>query len=150
MTPRDEELLLAAIGLAAAATQAGELPYGSLLADRDGQILASEENSVISSRDVTAHPELKLARWAAQNYPLEQRAALTLYTSCEPCVMCGEAIARSGLRRVVYALSTVELRALQPVGTQPPTAADVAFEGPALLETARQPIREHYRRQALG
>jgi tRNA(Arg) A34 adenosine deaminase TadA len=145
MSPREEELLLAAIELAAAAGAAGELPYGSLLADRDGEVVATEQNSVRSSRDITAHPELKLARWAALIYPLEQRMGLTLYTSCEPCSMCAEAIARAGLRRVVYALSTVELRALQPDGAQPPTAADVAFEGPALLEAARQPIREHYR-----
>lgn len=147
MSTRDEELLLAAIDLATVAGRAGELPYGSLLADRGGEIVATEQNSVLSSGDITAHPELKLARWAALNRPLDDRATLTLFTSCEPCAMCAEAIARSGLRRVVYALSTTELRALQPPGASPPTVADLDLEGPALSEAARQPIREHYRRQ---
>jgi tRNA(Arg) A34 adenosine deaminase TadA len=143
MKNRDVELLLAAIDLAAAAVKAGELPYGSLLADADGTVLASEHNTVLSSGDITAHPELKLARLAAMTYSPEQRARIALYTSCEPCAMCAEAIARSGLRRVVYALSTAQLRALQPTGSAPPTAADVSFEGPTLLDQASEPIRAH-------
>jgi tRNA(Arg) A34 adenosine deaminase TadA len=144
MNDMDKKLLLVAIALAAASVQAGDPPYGSLLADGDGTVLATEHNTVISSRDISAHPELKLARLVAVAYPPEQRASITLYTSCEPCTMCTEAIARAGLRRVVYALSTAQLRTLQPAGTAPPTAADVSCEGPELFEQASEPIRAYY------
>jgi tRNA(Arg) A34 adenosine deaminase TadA len=144
MNTSDEALLGIAIDLAETAAQAGELPYGSLLAAADGTILAREYNTVLSSGDITAHPELKLARLAALTYPPEQCAAITMYTSCEPCAMCAEVIARAGLRRVVYALATEQLDGLRPPGTRPATAADVAFEGPALMARASEVIRAHY------
>ena len=42
--------------------------------------------------DITAHPELKLARWAAQHLSAETAAGTTMYTSCQPCGMCTGAI----------------------------------------------------------
>ncbi|MFC7546865.1 nucleoside deaminase [Plantactinospora sp. GCM10030261] len=145
MSPDDERLLTVAIDLAAAAADVGELPYGSLLVDRDGTILERAHNTVTSTGDITAHPELVLARFAAMTYPPQRRATITMYTSCEPCGMCAEVIARAGLRRVVFALSTAQLRALQPPGSAPATAADVTFDGPALAEKATEPIHAHYR-----
>lgn len=63
----DEELYLRrAIELAAESRAAGDAPFGALLVDPDGTVLAEERNTVLSDDDVTAHPELKLARWAAR------------------------------------------------------------------------------------
>ena len=146
MNECDEVLLIAAIDLAASAQRAGELPYGSLLADRDNTVLATEYNTVASTCDITAHPELKLARLASTSYPVSERATMTLFTSCQPCEMCAAAIARAGLGRVVFALSTAQLRARQPSGAVPPSAADLAVEGPALLEQASAPIDAYYGR----
>lgn len=146
MNATDERLLATAIDLATGAAAQGELPYGSLLADPDGTILERAHNTVVSSGDITAHPELKLARLAAETYPAEQCATIVMYTSCEPCAMCAEVIARAGLRRVVFALSTEQLRALRPPGLTPPTAADVTFDGPALSDRASELIRAHYSR----
>jgi len=148
MKTHDEKLLAIAIDLAAAAAEQGELPYGSLLADSDGKVLKRAHNTVASSGDITAHPELKLARFAATTYPPAQCATITMYTSCEPCAMCAEVIARAGLRRVVFALSTEQLRTLRPPELAPATAADVTFEGPALTDKASELIRAHYRRRA--
>lgn len=51
-------------------------------------------------------------------------------------------IIRSGLGRVVYALSTEQLIELNPEsGTWPTTAQD----GPALFDEARTPIEDYYR-----
>jgi tRNA(Arg) A34 adenosine deaminase TadA len=141
MNDADERLLAIAIDLAVAAAAQGELPYGSLLADPDGTILERAHNTVVSSGDITAHPELKLARLAAATYPPERCASIVMYTSCQPCAMCAEVIARAGLRRVVFALSTDRLRALQPPGSAPATAADVTFDGPALIDRATAPFR---------
>ncbi|WP_034273766.1 nucleoside deaminase [Actinospica robiniae] len=141
ITPADEALLRRAIAIAATAVTLGDAPYGSLLADPAGKILAEAHNTVVRDDDITAHPELKLARWAARELDAETASRTTMYTSCQPCGMCTGAIARSGLVRVVYALATDQLIALNP-GSDWPV---VPHEGPALFEEARVPIERHYR-----
>ena len=101
MTPEAEGFLRRAIELAAAARQAGNPPFGSLLVGPDGTVLAEEQNTTITDGDISFHPELKLARWAARELDAEQAAGTTMYTSCQPCGMCAGALARSGLGRVV-------------------------------------------------
>jgi tRNA(Arg) A34 adenosine deaminase TadA len=60
-------------------------------------MLAEDHNTVLTDGDVNAHPELKLAQWAAQSSPPDVPAKTTMYTSCQPCLMCAGAVARSGL-----------------------------------------------------
>jgi len=140
ITPLDQALLQRAIAVAAHAITLGDAPYGSLLADADGSILIEAHNTVRRDNDISAHPELKLARWAARELGPEAAARTTMYTSCQPCEMCTGGIVRSGLGRVVYALSTEQLVALNP-GSRWPA---VPQEGPALLAEARVPIEEYY------
>jgi tRNA(Arg) A34 adenosine deaminase TadA len=137
----DEALLRRAIALAARAIAVGDAPYGSLLADSDGAILVEAHNTVRRDNDISAHPELKLARWAARELDSAAAARTTMYTSCQPCGMCTGGIMRSGLGRVVYALSTEQLVELNPEGAWPAVAQD----GPALFDEARVPIEEYYR-----
>ncbi|MCX5332965.1 nucleoside deaminase [Streptomyces sp. NBC_00140] len=139
----DEHLLRRAIALAAHAVTLGDAPYGSLLAGPDGEILAEAHNTVLRDNDISAHPELKLARWAARELAPDTAARTTLYTSCQPCGMCTGGIARSGLGRVVYALSTEQLIELNPASGAWPT---VEQHGPALFDEARGPIETHHRR----
>jgi tRNA(Arg) A34 adenosine deaminase TadA len=140
ITLADQALLRRAIAIAAHAVTLGDAPYGSLLADAHGTILIEAHNTVRRDNDISAHPELKLARWAARELDAEAAARTTLYTSCEPCQMCAGGIARSGLGRVVYALSTEQLIGLNPKSRWPV----VAQEGPALPEEARAPIEAYY------
>jgi tRNA(Arg) A34 adenosine deaminase TadA len=144
MNESDERHLRRAIELAGAARQAGDMPFGSLLVGPTGEVLAEDRNTVLSDRDVTAHPELKLARWAGRELAAEVARGTTMYTSCEPCPMCRGAIARSGLGRIVFALSGAQLDALRPPGVGGPDAAEVRYEGPALLEEARVPVGGYY------
>jgi hypothetical protein len=58
--------------------------------------------------------------------------------------MCTGAIARSGLGRIAFALSTEQLHELKPTGAGSPDAAQVAYEGPALFAEARVPIDGYY------
>ena len=144
MTEADERNLRRAVVLAAEARAAGDMPFGSLLAGPDGDVLAEDRNTVLTEQDITAHPELKLARWAARQLEPETARQTTMYTSCQPCPMCTGAIARSGLGRVVFALSGEQLQELRPPGTAGPDAAQVAYEGPALFDEARVPIDGYY------
>ncbi|WIX75343.1 nucleoside deaminase [Amycolatopsis carbonis] len=135
-----EALLRRAIELAATARASGNPPFGSLLAGAGGKVLVEEWNTSLTDRDITAHPELKLARWAARELSPETAALTTMYTSCQPCGMCTGAIERSGLGRVVFALSTQQLATLKP----PAPAASFELQGPALFDEARLPVAGYY------
>jgi tRNA(Arg) A34 adenosine deaminase TadA len=144
VTEADERHLRRAIELATEARAAGDMPFGSLLVGPAGDVLAEDRNTVVTERDITAHPELKLARWAARSLDPGVARQTTMYTSCQPCPMCTGAIARSGLGRVVYALSGEQLQQLRPRGAGSPDDAAVAYEGPALHAEARVPIDGYY------
>jgi tRNA(Arg) A34 adenosine deaminase TadA len=140
MTHDDEHFLRRAIELAARGRAAGDAPFGSLLVGPDGTVLAEDHNTVLTDGDITAHPELKLARWAARELEPSTAAATTMYTSCQPCGMCTGAIDRSGLGRVVFALSSQQFSDLKLSGDFP----HVRQEGPALFDEARIPFDGYY------
>jgi tRNA(Arg) A34 adenosine deaminase TadA len=144
MREEDRRHLGRAIELAGAARSAGERPFGSLLVGPGSDVLAEDHNTELSDRDITAHPELKLARWAAANLGPAVARETTMYTSCQPCAMCASAIARAQLGRVVYALSGEQLAALKPPGAEAPDAAEVAYDGPHLHDEARAPVQGYY------
>ncbi|MFE2010062.1 nucleoside deaminase [Streptomyces sp. NPDC059491] len=139
--PDDHTLLRRAIALAAAARDGGDPPFGSLLAAPDGTVLAEERNTTLTDDDITAHPELKLARWAARELDAATAATTTMYTSCRPCAMCEAVIRRAGLGRVVFALSDEQLLAIRPGTDLPP----VPQEGPALFDEVRAVVEGYYR-----
>jgi len=141
---QDEGYLRTAIRLASEARRAGDQPYGALLVAADGTVLAEDRNTVVTGRDITAHPELKLARWAARELSVAAARTTTMYTSCQPCAMCTNAIARANLARVVYALAGDQLHNLKPPGSVDPDAAQVVYDGPALFDEARVPIDGYY------
>jgi tRNA(Arg) A34 adenosine deaminase TadA len=136
----DEQYLRRAIGLALAARGAGQRPYGAMLVGPAGEVLAEDHNTVLGDRDITAHPELKLARWAAQRLDAEAVRSTTMYTSCQPCDMCVGAIARAGIGRVVFALSDEQWHVLTRAGVGSPALDAAAYEGPALFDEWRVPI----------
>ena len=142
MNADEERHLRRAIALAGEARAAGNPPFGSLLVGADGAVLAEDRNTTVADDDITAHPELKLARWAARSLPPDEAAATTMYTSCQPCGMCAGAIARSGLGRVVYALSAEQLDAIKPPDQVP---REVRQDGPHLYDEARAPVTAYYR-----
>jgi tRNA(Arg) A34 adenosine deaminase TadA len=140
VTPEAEGFLRRAIELAAEARKNGNPPFGSLLVGPDGGVLAEERNTTITEGNISFHPELKLAVWAAQQLSPEVAAGTTMYTSCQPCGMCSGALARSGLGKVVFALSGEQLDGLKSTGGFPA----VPLEGPALYDEARVPVDGYY------
>ena len=128
------------IELAAEALEAGDAPFGSVLADGDGNILQEDRNRA-NSVDATYHPEIAVAKWAAQNMTPEARAKAVVYTSGEHCAMCSAAHAWAGLGRIVYISSSKQLSEwmkelgvessspINPLSIQE-VAPNVAVEGP--------------------
>lgn len=136
----NEQHLRRAIELAVEARATGNPPFGSLLAGPDDAVLVEERNTTLTDGDITAHPELKLARWAARNLDAATAAKTTMYTSCQPCGMCAGALARSGLGQVVFALSGAQLGGLRTAGDFPAVRSD----GPHLYEEAKAAVEGYY------
>jgi len=135
-----ETHLRRAIALAAAAREAGNPPFGSLLVGPDGEVLVEAQNTTITESNISYHPELKLAVWAARELTPEVAAGTTMYTSCQPCEMCTGALARSGLGNVVYALSGEQFSTLKTS----PGFHGVPQHGPSLFEEAQIPVDGYY------
>lgn len=131
----DARWLRRAIALSREAREAGEEPFGSLLVSADGTVLAEARNTIISERDVSAHPELKLAVWAGRHLTPEEARATTLYTSCENCAMCSTAMVAANLGTLVYAMSGEALGRVKGEG-QP----SVSLSARGLLEHASYPV----------
>jgi len=140
----DTTHLRRAIALAGSARAAGNPPFGSLLVGADGTVLAEANNTTVVDNDVTAHPELKVARWAAANLTPERAASTTMYTSCEPCGMCANVIARARIGRVVFALSADQLVGLRPAGFVALDAPAADYDGPAMFDEAAEVVRGYY------
>ncbi len=104
----DKKYLQRCIELAAEALEAGDEPFGSVLVAADGTILNEDRNRA-NSVDATYHPEIAVARWAAQNMTSDARAKAVVYTSGEHCAMCSAAHAWAGLGRIVYISSSKQL-----------------------------------------
>jgi len=108
----DEQQIRRAITLALRAVEDGNTPFGSLLVV-DGTVVREATNTTVTDDDIAAHPELKLARWAARELDADERADCTMYTSTEPCAMCASGIHYAGLGRVVYSVSGDSLAAVR-------------------------------------
>lgn len=118
LTELDMALLRQAIAVADDARKRGRHPFGALVADERGNVIATAgNNSMPPEGDPTQHAELAAAAAAAKVLSPEQLARCTLYTSAEPCCMCSGAIYWCNIGRVVYALS--EHRLLTLTGDHP-------------------------------
>ena len=122
LRPYDEPLLRRAFDVARRARDAGEHPFGSLLADKDGNVLREQPNGYkAGGGDRTAHAESLLARWAGMNLGPEELSSCTLYTSAEPCAMCSGTIYWAGIGRVVFGQSEHSLKQQTGAHAENPT-----------------------------
>ncbi len=81
----DQELLHEALEEAREGLSEGGLPIGSVLANKDGQIVARGHNLRVQSGDPTAHAEVVCLRNAGRR---RDWAELTLVSTLSPCIMC--------------------------------------------------------------
>ena len=118
LRPYDIPNLQKSYDMARTAYNTGCMPFGAVLADEDGTVIVEASNPTqaynkrggSSAVDPTGHAETTLLRnpkwWSLS---AEQKSKATLYSSTEPCVMCAGAIYWSGIGRVVYGCSALQL-----------------------------------------
>ena len=105
LSEKDERLLRRVIEICREAKEAGNYPFGCLLADKDGNILMEQGNIEILDHICTGHAETSLMEAASRKFDHDYLWQCTLYTTGEPCAMCSGAIYWGNVGRVVYAMT---------------------------------------------
>lgn len=78
-------------------------PFGAVIVDREGNIVAQGNNQVLKNNDPTAHAEVMAIREACKKLGTYDLTGYSIYTSCEPCPMCLSAIIWANISTVYYA-----------------------------------------------
>jgi len=100
----DLAMMREALQLAARAAVQDEVPVGALVV-KEGKVIGRGFNAPISSKDPSAHAEIRALRDASStlgNYRLE---GCSLYVTLEPCAMCAGAIMHARIARLFYGAS---------------------------------------------
>jgi len=83
---------------------------------RDGGVIGEGHNRVRADLDPTAHAEIVAIRAAWRRVGRwEMLAGATLYSSCEPCLLCSFVITQIGFRRVVFAARGTDVPTYRPL-----------------------------------
>ena len=104
-------------------------PFGAVIADKAGNILATGVNRVTSNNDPTAHAEVNAIRQAAATLGTVDLSGYDIYTSCEPCPMCLGAIYWAHLDKIFYANTKDDAKDLRRISSsthQTPTSIRAA------------------------
>ena len=97
-----EQTMALALSLAREAFDAGDVPVGCVITDRDGNVIGRGRNRREENDDATAHAEIEAIREACRalgDWRLED-CAITV--TLEPCPMCAGAIINARIPTVVY------------------------------------------------
>jgi tRNA(Arg) A34 adenosine deaminase TadA len=109
VTEADQAFMRRAIALSAETSlvrRAGGA-FGTVIVDKNGELLSEGANRVVAENDPTWHGEIEAIRNACKkvgNFKLDD---CTLYTSAECCPMCAAAAYWAGIKKIYFA-STVE------------------------------------------
>jgi tRNA(Arg) A34 adenosine deaminase TadA len=134
----DAEHLRRAIAVAHEARLHGDEPFGAVLVDASGTVMAEAGNTKITDRDPTGHAEINLVRTVARQHDVGGLEGSTLYASTEPCAMCSAAIYWSGIGRVVFGLGSQTLLAM--VATNPDHDA-LIVPSREIFASGKRPVR---------
>ena len=90
------------MALAADAGGRGDPPFGAVLVDPSGAIVARASNRQVSGDDPTAHAEIELLRLAARAGHRPPLAGHVIAVNAEPCSMCASAIVKTAPDELVF------------------------------------------------
>jgi tRNA(adenine34) deaminase len=90
-----------ALALAEQAGEAGEIPVGAVIVDRDGQIIGRGSNRR-ESGDPLGHAELIAIRQAAEVIGDWRLEGTTMVVTLEPCAMCAGALVNARVARLIF------------------------------------------------
>ena len=99
----DEYYMKEAIAVGKEALANEEVPVGCVVIDEHGNIVAKGRNHTKEYQDGTQHAELLcIDQLLKQNINMKR---CILYVTCEPCIMCAEALRQCGINKIIYGCS---------------------------------------------
>jgi tRNA(adenine34) deaminase len=137
LSTADAKFLRRAIALAEAAVESGNRPFGALVVDGGGQVIAEGYSTQQGDRDWTAHAEMNVLRTASRILAWDELGKATLYASGDPCPMCSGAMYWSNVRRLVFGLDEAAMR---PLRSGNPQGRGLAMSCREVLSTSSHPI----------
>ncbi len=101
MNDMDETYMHAALKEAQRAADENEVPIGAV-AVKDGKVIARAHNVRERTNDPLGHAEILLIKKCARKLKSWRLEGVTVYVTCEPCVMCAGALVQARVTRLVY------------------------------------------------
>lgn len=120
-----ERFMRRCLALAIVAREQGDTPVGSIVV-LDGEIIGEGIESLPSGSSITGHAETLACQAALDSTGRRDLAGTTLYTTAEPCFMCGYAIRQLRIGLVVYGIETPIIGAVTSIH---PILSDPALDG---------------------
>ncbi|MDE7381946.1 MAG: nucleoside deaminase [Muribaculaceae bacterium] len=77
-------------------------PFGAVIVNKNGEVVATGVNRVTANNDPTAHAEVSAIREACSKLKTFNLKGHTIYSSCEPCPMCLSALYWAGLDKLYF------------------------------------------------
>ena len=102
VSPTPEQLIEAAMTLAAEAGGRGDPPFGALLVSPHGEVVTMASNRQVSAGDPTAHAEIELLRAAARAGYAPPLRGYTVAGNAEPCSMCASALVKAEVGTLLF------------------------------------------------
>ena len=62
-------------------------PFGAVITNQEGQVIADCHNEVLKTNDPTAHAEINAIRQACQKLNTTDLSNCVIYSTCAPCPM---------------------------------------------------------------
>ena len=84
------------------AADEGNYPFGAVVADAQGNIIATAHNTQNSDCDPTAHAEINLIRKLARQYSQPEFGQFYLASNAESCSMCMSAAIKAGFIHYIF------------------------------------------------
>ncbi len=79
-----------------------EVPIGAVI-EYKGKVFSRAHNKKIKNKTATAHAEILAIDKASKKLGDWRLEAMTIYVTCEPCLMCIGAIIEARIKKIVYA-----------------------------------------------
>lgn len=77
-------------------------PFGTIITDKKGNIIAKGHNQVLTTNDPTSHAEINAIREACKKLNTRDLSEYIIYSTCEPCPMCLSAIIWANIKTIYF------------------------------------------------
>ena len=98
----NNDYMTQALRLAREAFDAGEVPVGCVITDKNGNIIGRGRNRREETHDASAHAEIEAIREACAVIGDWRLSDCTIFVTLEPCPMCTGAIINARIPTVVF------------------------------------------------